>query len=291
MKQLSMLVLFFTMMSFFGCSGGTERPTRNYYPTQSFSSKGSADTIQKNSKCKLSVVNQDITKMKVGAIVNAANETLLGGGGIDKAIHVAAGSGLKDACVALPEVSPGIRCNTGQAKITPGFNLPATNVIHTVGPIYKNYDDATAAKLLADCYTNSLTCAKEKGVRTVAFPCISTGAFGYPKDKAASIALTAVRGFLASNEADFDEITFVCYGSDTAESYKIYESLINPPNSPTATSETPAAKSETSPVKSETSPAKSETSPATPDKPSPSTPESSSATPATSPVTAEPSKP
>jgi O-acetyl-ADP-ribose deacetylase (regulator of RNase III) len=193
---------------------------------QSFDRKVNTGINKKLSKEKLRLVNQDITKMKAGAIVNAANEALLGGDGIDGAIHKAAGSGLKDACAALPEISPGVRCNVGQAKITPGFNLPAANVIHTVGPVYTKYDDATAAKLLADCYTNSLIRAKEKGARTVAFPCISTGAFGYPKDKAASIALAAVRYFLVLNDAAFDEITFVCYGSD-AESYKIYESLLN----------------------------------------------------------------
>jgi len=138
---------------------------------------------------KITVKKADITTLKVDAIVNAANHTLMGGGGVDGAIHLAAGSELLNECEKLGG------CETGQAKITKGYNLPAKHIIHAVGPIY-GVCHGQEAKLLASCYTNSLDLAKQNKLKTIAFPCLSTGAFRYPRDEAAKIATDTVREYI-----------------------------------------------------------------------------------------------
>jgi O-acetyl-ADP-ribose deacetylase (regulator of RNase III) len=142
----------------------------------------------------------DITLLEVDAIVNAANERLTGGGGVDGAIHRAAGPELLAACVALPEVKPGVRCPTGQARLTPGFALPAKHVIHAVGPVYRGGRDGEA-ELLESAYWNSLALARQHGLRTLAFPAISAGVYGFPLDQATDIgAAEVVRAFAAGPE-------------------------------------------------------------------------------------------
>ncbi|MBU6404783.1 MAG: O-acetyl-ADP-ribose deacetylase [Proteobacteria bacterium] len=133
----------------------------------------------------------DLVTLDVDAIVNAANPTLLGGGGVDGAIHRAAGPRLLAACRALPEVTPGVRCPTGAARITPAFDLPARWVIHTVGPIWQDGAQGEAAAL-ASCYRNSLALAVQAGARSVAFPAISCGVYGYPYAAAARVALATL---------------------------------------------------------------------------------------------------
>ena len=142
----------------------------------------------------------DITTLTVDAIVNAANERMLGGGGVDGAIHRAAGPGLLEACRATPGVRPGVRCPTGEARITPGFNLAARYVIHTVGPVWRG-GHAGEPALLASCYRSSLTLAAEHACATVAFPAISCGVYGYPVAEACEIAVREARAFLASGSS------------------------------------------------------------------------------------------
>ena len=144
---------------------------------------------------KIKVVQGDITALSVDAIVNAANQVMLGGGGVDGAIHRAAGKELFEACLKVPEVRPGVRCPTGEARITPGFKLPAKFVIHTVGPVYRDGQHNEPEKLAA-CYRNSLALAAENGCKSITFPCISTGVYGYPIEDAAKIAVREVKSFL-----------------------------------------------------------------------------------------------
>ncbi len=141
--------------------------------------------------CELALVQADLTRLEVDAIVNAANARMLGGGGVDGAIHRAAGRQLVEACRAVPEVRPGVRCPTGQARITPGFDLAARFVIHTVGPIYERHPDPAAA--LASCHSEALRLAREAHCAQLAFPAISTGVYGYPLDEAAQVALETVQ--------------------------------------------------------------------------------------------------
>ena len=166
------------------------------------------------------IVQGDITKLEVDAIVNAANQVMLGGGGVDGAIHRAAGHELYEACLKVPETQPGVRCPTGEARITPGFRLPAKFVIHTVGPVYRDGQHGEPEKL-ANCYRHSLLLASENGCHSVAFPCISTGVYGYPIGDAAKIAVQEVENFLMSH-SDM-EVVFCCFSSGDKA---IYEALM-----------------------------------------------------------------
>lgn len=167
-------------------------------------------------KTKIELYKGDITKIKADAIVNAANTSLLGGGGVDGAIHRAAGMELLEYNRKLGG------CKTGEAKIAPGFRLPAKYIIHTVGPVWqggnKNEDE-----LLANCYKNSLKLVVENGIKTIAFPAISTGAYGFPLERATKIAINEVKKFLEKNDF-LEKVIFVCFDDKT---YEVYEKLLN----------------------------------------------------------------
>lgn len=157
----------------------------------------------------------DITKLSVDAIVNAANSSLMGGGGVDGAIHRAGGPAILDECREI--VARHGRCETGQAVITSGGNLPAKFVIHSVGPVWHG-GSKNEADLLRNAYLNSLKLAVENGVETIAFPNISTGVYGFPKKKAAEIAVRTVAKFLSENE-QIKQVFFVCFDQENYEQY------------------------------------------------------------------------
>ena len=167
-------------------------------------------------KAKIEVQQGDITKFKVDAIINAANTSLLGGGGVDGAIHRAAGPQLLGECRTLNG------CPTGEAKITNGYNLPAQYVIHAVGPVW-NGGNNNEDELLKNCYRNSLKLAAEYGVKSIAFPAISTGVYRFPLERASQIAVAEVTKFLKSNDS-IDRVIFVCFDERT---YGVYEKLLN----------------------------------------------------------------
>ena len=168
---------------------------------------------------RISLIKGDITKLDADAIVNAANSSLLGGGGVDGAIHKAGGRQILEECMAIRSKQGG--CNTGEAVITSGGLLKARYVIHTVGPVW-NDGNNDEDRLLANCYINSLRLAEENNISTIAFPNISTGVYRFPKERAAKIAVTTVKNYL-SKDKSIEKVIFVCFDE---ENYQLYLNLI-----------------------------------------------------------------
>ena len=168
--------------------------------------------MEKERKERIEVWQGDITKLRVDAIVNAANTSLLGGGGVDGAIHRAAGRELLEECRRLGG------CPTGEARITHGYKLPAEWVIHTVGPVWSG-GEGDEDVLLASCYRNSLALAEKHQIKTIAFPCISTGVYGFPAERACQIAIREVKSFLDAH-ATAEKVTFVCFLESDAGLYR-----------------------------------------------------------------------
>jgi len=164
---------------------------------------------------RIEVISGDITVLDVDAVVNAANSSLLGGGGVDGAIHRAAGPGLLKECRGLGG------CRTGEARLTGGYMLPARYVVHTVGPVWKG-GVSGEEELLASCYRSCLALAADRGISSIAFPCISTGAYGYPLEMAAEVAVREVRTFMESFHGDM-RVIFCCF---TGQQMKIYDELL-----------------------------------------------------------------
>ena len=172
-----------------------------------------------NTSILIEIINADITKLKVDAIVNAANTTLLGGSGVDGAIHAAAGPELLEECRTLKG------CKTGEAKITGAYKLPSKYIIHTPGPVYENGKNGEP-ELLANSYRSCLNLAFEYGCKSIAFPCISTGVYGYPKEEAAKIALNEISAFLKEHN-DCMKVFIVCFGKENEEIYRRLMKKIN----------------------------------------------------------------
>ncbi|UOU99369.1 O-acetyl-ADP-ribose deacetylase [Chryseobacterium daecheongense] len=165
-------------------------------------------------KHKIELVKGDITKIRVEAIVNAANSSLLGGGGVDGAIHRAGGAIILEECIQIRNKQG--KCNTGEAVVTTAGNLPANYVIHTVGPVW-NGDEEKCSKLLANCYKNSLKLAESLQIKTIAFPNISTGIYRFPKNRAAKIAIQEIQKFQSET---IEKVIFVCFDDENEEMYK-----------------------------------------------------------------------
>lgn len=172
--------------------------------------------VQTSLSDRIGLIRGDITRLEVDAIVNAANSSLLGGGGVDGAIHAAAGPELIGECQGLGG------CPPGEARITKAYRLPAMRVIHTVGPIWRG-GSAQEAAVLASCYRSSLEMARSAGLESVAFPNISTGVYGYPKEEAARVAVSAVVAYVNAHEAP-GKVIFCCYDE---ENFRIYERLLS----------------------------------------------------------------
>jgi O-acetyl-ADP-ribose deacetylase (regulator of RNase III) len=184
----------------------------NWQPAESPIHLAINDAVKNNIDSKIDIVRGDITRFEVAAIVNAANTTLLGGGGVDGAIHRAAGPELLAECQTLGG------CQSGKAKITRGYNLPARFIIHTVGPFWTG-GQRGEAEILADCYRNSLRMAVENKIKTIAFPAISCGAYGYPILEAAQMAVKTTREFLA-NTNKIERVIFVLWGEDIYQAWR-----------------------------------------------------------------------
>lgn len=168
-----------------------------------------------NLNCRIKLIKDDITKLNADAIVNAANSRLAGGGGVDGAIHQAAGPELSEACRKLAG------CPTGSSKITSGYNLPAKYIIHTVGPVWRG-GNSNESQLLASCYKASLEIAVQNNINSIAFPNISTGIYGFPKSEAAEIAINTVSSFLKKNQLP-EQVFFVCFDE---QNYNLYEEIL-----------------------------------------------------------------
>ncbi len=164
---------------------------------------------------RIEILQVDITTLSVDAVVNAANERMLGGGGVDGAIHRAAGRGLLEECKSVPESRPGVRCPTGEARLTGGYNLPAKHVIHTVGPIWHG-GNRGEPELLSSCYRSSLELASDNGIQTIAFPAISCGVYGYPLEEAAAIAVREVAEFL-NGHSEITKVIFAAFDSSVED--------------------------------------------------------------------------